>query len=183
MLKLHGPDRCDLRFLRSWLDDLKGGACFLDRLPIEGKVWCEATASDLVALRRRSDRFAAWVMNDILPKYHDSLGEKLHKERETDVAGSHFDYKDTYFTTACNVFCTILSTALPSSSILVLYYVQDMLARLIIIIVFSLLLSSVMALVSRGRRYEIFAATFAFAAVQVVFVGNVDTVGSVSNRQ
>lgn len=174
ILRLEKPDACDLGYLRKWLDSNEGGACFLRRLPIEGLAWTDQRNSDLVTLKRRDDRFAAWIMNNLLPVYHRWIGNYIHKQRTDDLRGKHFHYPDSYFMTISNLVCTILSTAIPSSSILVLYFVENMLARLLIIIAFSLLLSLIMAFVSHGRRYEIFAATFAFAAVQVVFVGSVD---------
>ena len=68
----------------------------------------------------------------------------------------------------------LLASLLPVLSIFVLYYLERMLWRLVAITFFSLIFSVVMTFVVQGRRYDSFAATTAFAAVQVGFVGGID---------
>jgi len=139
----------------------------------EATAWDAAHTGDLMALNKRPDRFAAWVANELVPVYHRLLGHRWQKRIDDDSLGSYYAYDDKKLVALGNVLCTVLSTMIPSSSILVLYYVKSMLSRLLLIIGFSSLFSLVMGFVAQGRRYEIFAATIAFAAVQVVFVGGV----------
>jgi len=171
VLKLGSPDACDIDFLRGWLQSAKGGDNFLMSASAEATAWDTKHSCDLVALNKRPDRFAAWVANALLPFYHRRLGYRLQKRVDDDALGPYYVYDDKKLVFLGNVLCTILSTMIPSSSILVLYYVQSMLSRLLLIIGFSSLFSLIMGFVAQGRRYEIFAATIAFAAVQVVFVG------------
>jgi hypothetical protein len=49
-----------------------------------------------------------------------------------------------------------------------------MIARLGVITAMSFLFSFIMTAIVRGRRADVFAATTAFAAVQVVFIGGVN---------
>jgi hypothetical protein len=173
-MKLGNPDSCDIDFLRCWLQDEKSGNNFLKTSAhAEATAWEESHTGDLMALHKRSDRFAAWVANALLPFYHRRLGHRLAKRIDDDSLGSYYAYDDHKLVVLGNVLCTVLSTMIPSSSILVLYYVHSMLSRLLLIIGFSSLFSLVMGFVAQGKRYEIFAATIAFAAVQVVFVGGV----------
>lgn len=180
-MRLGSPDSCDIDFLRSWLENEKCGNNFLKlSANTEATAWDATHTGDLVALHRRTDRFAAWVANAVVPFYHRRLGHRLQKRIDDDHLGSYYAYDDNKLVIFGNVLCTALSTMIPSSSILVLYYVRSMLSRLLLIIGFSSLFSLIMGFVAQGKRYEIFAATIAFAAVQVVFVGGV-TVSSLSS--
>ncbi len=62
------------------------------------------------------------------------------------------------------------SSTLPILSIVILYFVQSTNINIGLIIVFSVLFSAVIALVSDARNAEVMAATAAYAAVLVVFV-------------
>ncbi|GIJ90560.1 hypothetical protein Asppvi_009517 [Aspergillus pseudoviridinutans] len=69
-----------------------------------------------------------------------------------------------------------VATVLASSSsllipVIVLYFVHSPAARLLCIILFTFLFSTLLALFTRAKSSEIFAATAAFSAVMVVFVG------------
>lgn len=90
---------------------------------------------------------------------------------------------------------TILASLLPTMSAFVLYFIRSPIARLGGVVAFTVLFSVVLAVIARARRAECFAATTAlvlpnipnllghpgllkapmyrFAAVMVVFVGNV----------
>jgi hypothetical protein len=76
----------------------------------------------------------------------------------------------------------VLSTALASlliiAPILVLYFVTSMWRRLLIVAGFTGTFSLVLGLVTNGELVDIFAASAAFAAVQVVFVGSSDIGGN-----
>ncbi|KAH8157135.1 hypothetical protein CIB48_g11112 [Xylaria polymorpha] len=64
---------------------------------------------------------------------------------------------------------TVLSCLLITVPIVVLTYVSNTNRRLVLIILFTLAFSLAMSFVSDAKRKEIFAATAAFVAVQVVF--------------
>ncbi|KAL4732877.1 hypothetical protein BDV11DRAFT_210640 [Aspergillus similis] len=59
-----------------------------------------------------------------------------------------------------------------ASSMLVLYLVNNMITRLIIIVVYNIGFSIIIGLLAKARRVEVFAASTAFAAVQVAFITN-----------
>jgi hypothetical protein len=181
-MKLGSPDSCDIDFLRGWLQNEKCGNSFL-RLSAtaEATAWDANHTGDLITLNKRSDRFSAWVANTLVPVYHKRLGFRLQSRTNDESVGSFYAYDDKKLAILGNVLCTILSTMVPSSSILVLYYVKSMLSRLLLIVGFSSLFSLIMGFVAHGKRYEIFAATIAFAAVQVVFVGGVTVTSRSTN--
>lgn len=68
------------------------------------------------------------------------------------------------------VVAVVMSSILPILSIVILYFVQSINIRIGLIIIFSVLFSAVIALVSDARNAEVMAATAAYAAVLVVFV-------------
>jgi hypothetical protein len=174
VLRLGNPDSCDIKFLRSWIQNEKYGNDFLKRSSnAEARAWDDSHENDLMALSKREDRFVAWIANNIVPIYHTIFGHRWQKRIEDDALGVYYAYDDKKLLVFGNLLCTILSMMIPSSSILVLYYVESMVSRLLLIIAFSSLFSLVMGFVAQGRRYEMFTATVAFAAVQVVFVGGV----------
>jgi len=81
------------------------------------------------------------------------------------------NYSDGKLAATVNAISTILSSLLPAVSIVALYFIPHQLARIASIVAFSLLFSVVLTLITNARRIDCFAATAAFAAVQVVFVG------------
>lgn len=129
-----------------------------------------------MAVNRRTDRFAAWVGNTLIPVYHRKLGHRIHQKKDDDILGPRYFYNDGLFVAIGNIACTVLSSIIPSTSIVILYYIQNMLVRLLVIVALSALFSLTMSFAAQGHRYEVFAATTAFAAVQVVFVGGANFV-------
>lgn len=57
--------------------------------------------------------------------------------------------------------------------VLVLYYIRNMEVRIGLVIVFTTIFSVTLALFTGAKKAEILAATAAFAAVEVVFIGSV----------
>lgn len=72
----------------------------------------------------------------------------------------------------------VLSSVIPITSIFALHFAKSMVARLAVITTMSFIFPFVMMAIVRGRRVEVFAATTAFAAVQIVFVDKVSLVSS-----
>ena len=74
-----------------------------------------------------------------------------------------------------------LSSLFPIVAIIVLNCVKDPTVRLGLMAVFTVAFSFCLGLFSTARKAEIFSASAAFAAVQVVFIGGNGTGGSVPN--
>ncbi|KAK8094238.1 hypothetical protein PG997_000923 [Apiospora hydei] len=70
-----------------------------------------------------------------------------------------------------------LSSTLPTLAILVLYFVKDMVTRLGLIILFTTIFAFALAFFTDAKKVEIFSATAAFAAVEVVYVGSTSAGG------
>ena len=70
-----------------------------------------------------------------------------------------------------NILATVLCCLVITVPIIVLNYIDDQDFRVAAIVVSTLLFSFLLATLSDAARKDIFAATAAFTAVQVVFVG------------
>ena len=68
-------------------------------------------------------------------------------------------YEDAVFDAAINTISTLLSALLPTASILALYFVEDLMARLAVTTVFTMLYALTLETVTRARRIDIFAVT------------------------
>jgi hypothetical protein len=130
--------------------------------------------ADLVVLSRSSkerDQFAQFMSDGILPLFHRRIGQKLTDPIPESKIHDTWEYKQKIFVVLCNVICMVLSALIPSISIFVLCLLKSMAARLSVITAMSFVFSVVMTFIVQARRVEVFAATTAFAAVQVVFLG------------
>ena len=96
----------------------------------------------------------------------------MQRTIEGDEESGLIHYEDATVYNITRIFCILISSLLPSASVVVLYFVEHLIDRLGIIMGFSLMFSFSLALFTSAKRVEIFAATAAFASVQVVFVGS-----------
>jgi hypothetical protein len=122
----------------------------------------------------KMDALSRWIASHVLRLYHNKMGHRLHDPislAEASVKIPIIHYSDDKLAATVNIICTILSSLLPTLPIFALYFIQSPLARMTAIAAFSLLFSLVISLIANARRVDCFAATTAFAAVQVVFVG------------
>jgi hypothetical protein len=166
------PHSSDLHFLRKWIDHRCGGDSFLGA--IEGGPWKDPSTKDLVVLsggNQPGDRLAETLSSTIIPLYHRLIGCRLHKKVEDSDFAAVWEYKKEALDLFGNLLCMLLSASVPTLSIFVLYFLRSVVARLAVIMIFSLLFSLLMTFVVEGRRSDVWAATTAFAAVQVVFIG------------
>lgn len=95
-----------------------------------------------------------------------------YNEESFDLESNIFLYRDSHFYHAAKIIGTLISSLIPIGSTVVLYFVKDMPTRLGIVCLFTAIFSIALSSVTSGTRVEIFAATAAFASVQVVFIGS-----------
>jgi hypothetical protein len=105
--------------------------------------------------------------------YHDKLGHRWYEEDLESGLGPVHYYPRRRISAMVNATSTIMASLLPTVSMFALYFIRDPLARMGAILAFTTLFSIVLTLFTKARRAEVFAAAAAFAAVQVVFVGQV----------
>ena len=159
----------DLDFLRHWLERPDGGDFFLEG--IEAEPWEDPSSRDLVALNPRPehDQVAQYLSDKIVPWFHRHFGYQKMRE-STDEWSTVREYDSKVFVAVGNTICMILSSLIPIVSIYALYFLKGTVNRLAVITAMSFAFSFVMTVIVQGRRADVFAATTAFAAVQVVFV-------------
>lgn len=87
----------------------------------------------------------------------------LKGARSADGSGVwHYQYQS--MVAVLNGITTLLASLLPSTSIFILYFLKDPVARLIAIMVFTTAFSSTLVLFTKARRVDVFAATTAFVS-------------------
>ncbi|KAL4973020.1 hypothetical protein BDW66DRAFT_162447 [Aspergillus desertorum] len=154
LLRLKPPHKHDLNTFKDWLDDNPNGD----------------EKGDLVALSGRYenvDLLTKWVFRVVIPLY-DRIIVYFRQLIGTKKVGLY----DEKIIRATRLTSTITSSVIPASSMLVLYLVSNMITRLIIIVVYNIGFSIILGLLAKARRVEVFAASTAFAAVQVAFITN-----------
>ncbi|KAG4426053.1 hypothetical protein IFR04_000760 [Cadophora malorum] len=123
------------------------------------------------------DVFTAWISESAIPAFHKLWG-RFCKEPESDEhLRNTVLYSDSSLIRITKLLTTVLACLIPVVSIIILYTVDRMSKRLGIIGAFTATFSFFIGLVTSASLADIFAATAAFAAVQVVFVGSTTTSG------
>lgn len=155
------PTKTNLEFFRDWMTRRKMGGC-----PILGDdrhAWDKGTEYDLVTLvdSRDKDSFTNWVCTSVVPRFHAAFGRYFKKSVEWDPESGISDYSESTIHVTLDICGTVLSSLLSILSIVVLYVVCDMSTRLGVIALFTAVFSLVLALMTKARRVEIFAATTA----------------------
>ncbi|KAI9844373.1 MAG: hypothetical protein M1838_002218 [Thelocarpon superellum] len=149
------------------------GNCAL--LGREAHVWDDKEASkELVTICARhaeSDRLSRWLTDSLVPFVHRMGAYRLVKPNTADVESGIRIHADDSLLAVANTITTVLASLLPTVCTIVLYFSPSTLTSLGLIVVFTFLFSFILAVATDARRVEIFAATAAFAAVEVVFVG------------
>lgn len=149
------PEKFDLKDLRDWLEDPKGG-----NFPLIGadRDWTQST--DLLALRRRneSDPFSRWVMEKLIPRYHRVLG---HTYKYPSINSNEISYSDSIVLYVASVLAATLASLLVVGSVIILYEVAAMRAQLGAMAAFTVVFSLSLTLLTNTKRSDVFAATAA----------------------
>ncbi|KAH8710008.1 hypothetical protein GQ44DRAFT_776845 [Phaeosphaeriaceae sp. PMI808] len=172
--KADQPSDRELRDLQGWLARDRGGNRFL--AGEEAKVWEDKELSEYVTLFPKdleNDAFSSLLAGRVLDIYHAIFGYKNRKKygigsEDVDIR----KYSSKRIGRVSNVVAATISSILPTLVILVLYFVKRMIVRIGLVILFTALFSVSLAIFTAARKVEIFSATAAFAAVEVVYIGS-----------
>ncbi|OAK97991.1 hypothetical protein IQ06DRAFT_357127 [Phaeosphaeriaceae sp. SRC1lsM3a] len=173
ILKLPDPNATDLHYLQNYLEtDSMGPLALLGR---DASTWGsmlerDAHAPDLVALKVRAekDALSTWAAKKVVGRLFTCCFKRFVKPSP---GHGLVGVEDTLVYRATYGFTSLVASMVPIASIVVLYYVDSMPARLATIAVFNLFISICLMGLAKAKRAEIFAISAAFAAVQVVFIG------------
>lgn len=180
LFRLAPVSTADLSCLQDLLQSpLERGKLFLQ--DFEFSTYSRGNQADLTSLMGRDgdkDMLTKWVDKFVRAVYHKYIGRRLHDPISVCEAGGEDGgeafltyYSDSFITSVIDALSTILSSVLPTISALVLFFINDPLMRMIALIICTLLFSTILTVIARAKRAECFAATAAFTAVLVVFLG------------
>ncbi|KAF2658215.1 hypothetical protein K491DRAFT_690369 [Lophiostoma macrostomum CBS 122681] len=170
LAKQPAPIERDLTFLQNWMKRTTMGCVYL--LGYDRDVWTKTPREELVVVRSNDGHtFAARIIGDWVAYWAYRLTRRKPKRTADSNYTNTIAYSDEKLEVISAAVGIICSFALPVLAIVLLYAVNSMARRLAIIAVFTPLFSTILIICSPGRSIEICAATAAFAAVQVVFVG------------
>ncbi|KAJ9604042.1 hypothetical protein H2200_011565 [Cladophialophora chaetospira] len=175
MSKLARPRSPDLQALQEWLRRPTLGGIYLTGR--DRHIWAQGTDLTLVAAETSSNQFAIWLESTLVPIFHQTgalvrsclLRKRSPRNRQVDAGIA--EYSDAGVTRMANLVGAVLASLLPVIAIVVLHLVKSTGTRLGLIAVFSAVFSTTLWFLNDGKLIEVFSATSAFAAVQVVFIG------------
>ncbi|KAJ8131005.1 hypothetical protein O1611_g2619 [Lasiodiplodia mahajangana] len=181
VLALRSPHIKILEDLREWIRRPTMG--FIHILSDDWKTWHDCDETDLITFENSTmDRFTSLVTYTIVDIYHNLIGRHIHEAREGNSLPLNYrDHRHTVTYThrsiarSTRVFTVLIACTLPITAIIILYNVHDMPTRLGIIAALTGLFSTLMSLLTTASLQDIFAATAAFAAVLVFFLGSTGT--------
>lgn len=181
------PKPSERSILHDWIESSSmGGNCrFLGR-DLSGfqqpSVYAAVNQDDLAILsdsHGEDDLFTKFITGPVLTMYHGLLSRSKTplpidpmRPPVGDNQSNLHRYSDQHVEAVTNFLGTVFSSIAPLISIVVLSFVSNPKARLGLVCAFTMLFSVCLAVATKARRVEIFAATAAFASVQVVFIGS-----------
>ncbi|KAF2498753.1 hypothetical protein BU16DRAFT_524817 [Lophium mytilinum] len=189
LAKLQLPSKSALRTLQDWLARPTGGQYSL--IGRDCRIWgyrftTTDQARDLIApLANIEDRFSATLVSYLLLPFRllrAVIPAPSFKPKTTTTTSKSLPFLRESVLEAqlqrCSVICrvtavvtAVAASLLPVVSVVILYSLSSMKARLGVMAGFDTLFAFLLAGCATVRRGEVFAATAAFAAVQVVFIG------------
>ncbi|KAI1357465.1 hypothetical protein F5Y08DRAFT_333857 [Xylaria arbuscula] len=172
--KLGPPSAQDFKSLQEWMKDPTMGDIYL--LGADSDTWENLDASEFVCFRpNRTDNLVTrFLTNKLVASYHYLVGHHFRRPDGSDMHHNTVYYSYNGVIRLSMLLGTVLASLLPIGSIIILYSIRDVATRLAMIGVFTAMFSFGLGVFTNGRIVEIFSATAAFAAVQVVFVSGSD---------
>lgn len=164
ILKLPDPNATDLHYLQNYLEtDSMGPLALLGR---DASTWGsmlerDAHAPDLVALKVRAekDALSTWAAKKVVGRLFTCCFKRFVKPSP---GHGLVGVEDTLVYRATYGFTSLVASMVPIASIVVLYYVDSMPARLATIAVFNLFISICLMGLAKAKRAEIFAISAAY---------------------
>ncbi|RDL38895.1 uncharacterized protein BP5553_03235 [Venustampulla echinocandica] len=158
------PNPTSLSFLRRWFKHPLMGNFPL--IGLDRNLWESSPTSSLVAIepRKGPDPLSSLFLTKFFLWWHQLVGHlfKRPKSQNPDEeAAEYFEYTDRKVLKVANVVGTVISSSLLVGSTVVLYFVDNMLARLGIIAALTQVFGLVLVLVTNASKAEVFAATAA----------------------
>ncbi|KAK8062015.1 hypothetical protein PG994_008381 [Apiospora phragmitis] len=170
--RLGAPALQDLGFLREWWKRPRMG--YFPLIGADRNSYTEQYERDLVAVKARStpDLFTRWFNDGLVSKWHGWFGRTAKDQTELGIGHGIYEYSDAWLAGAARVVATVIASLLPTCSVVLQYFIRDDLAKLGLVVLASAVFALALAVMTNARMVEVFAATSAYAAVNVVFLTN-----------
>lgn len=179
---LSSPSKYDLKYLKDWLERQEYGNNFLRGFDQE-TYKSEDLSEDLIAAGHSpdDDPFTKYWLPKITIAWDAMIGKRLKKEEETNQGAVEYNWK--WPLRVISFSATLIACMLPVGAVFALQAVpaEPETTRLGVFAGFTAGFVILMKTFTRAKRSEIFAATAAFAAVIVVFIGTNDNLNSIAD--
>jgi hypothetical protein len=125
----------------------------------DSQLWQTTPASELIPLQVRNaeDPLSSWMIERFITWYHHRFGH-LHK---SDPENQYTEYEDDKLLRIANILGTFIASLVPLLSIIVLYFIPNLLARLGLVVLFTAMFAFLLILMTKAKMVEIFTATSA----------------------
>jgi hypothetical protein len=135
----------------------------MGNLPLRGldrHIW-SAESTNLLAIHHRtsSSPFTRWLSNRLIPFLHRTFLHNYKTPLQDDPVSGICKYSERKIERMMEVLVTVLASLMPITSILVLYFVSNTSDRLAIAVAFTGIFALCLAVTTRAKRVEVFAAT------------------------
>ncbi|KAH8629391.1 hypothetical protein IG631_16648 [Alternaria alternata] len=159
--KLDRADVYDSRWLRYWLQHEEGGRGFLQGCEL--RAYDELEQPDLISVSNRSsnDKFTQWLELSLVPRLPVILKKILAEPLVGSESMDMLRIKLGILRRIARALIVVLSAILPFTSIVALYFIENLRHRIAMIAVFSGVFALVLTIFTTARPVEIFAATAA----------------------
>ncbi|KAK7985822.1 hypothetical protein PG988_003444, partial [Apiospora saccharicola] len=170
--RLGAPALQDISFLRKWWR--RPGMGYFPLVGADRNSYSENHERDLVAVKARSapDPFTRWFNDGLVATWHGWFGRNVKDQTELGIGRGIYEYNDDWLAGVARVIATVVASLLPTVSVVIQYFIHDDLIKLYLIVLASAIFALALATMTNARMVEIFAATSAYAAVNVVFLTN-----------
>jgi len=171
---LSAPPTNNLQTLRKWLNRSEYGNSFL-RGRVEG-VWDAEKGFDDFAAIQRTEWFSAGP-SSLLTRLMLHVRRRFARHKQ--LHGQVYSLPEASQAFIANGMMTVISSVFPVLPIVILFFINRLLVRLGLILVFTAIFAAVLVFGMRMDPDKVLAITTAFSAIQVVFVGSTNS-GSTS---
>lgn len=131
----------------------------------ESRVWTGRRPQEMVTLAQRQmerDPFSKWISTRLLDIYDKIWGHRRKEPINEDPDSGIVDYEDTRLAVISNAVAVIFASLVPTVSVLVLYFIKNMLVRIGLLVLFTAVFAAALALFTNARKIEIFSAIAAY---------------------
>ncbi|KXX80329.1 hypothetical protein MMYC01_204684 [Madurella mycetomatis] len=154
------PMKSQLKSLKEWLRDSRGGSSFLTNF--ETETWHDDHVSSYLCLEPQSakgDPFTKWMLNSVVQAYDRFLGRYIGSGQILDERTGDKSYSGDRVNRVSNIVAAIMASALPVVAIFALNRIPSTEGRIGATASFTITFAVLMGIFSSAKRSEIIAAT------------------------